>query len=136
MSGGGYRTITFRQDTYVASRLVWIYHNGDIADNMTVDHIAEQEVGVSKLVFNSKDVNFISNLQLLTKSQQQRKSGNFYNKTTNLCAGIRRRKDRYSVSITVNGTVKSLGTFDTLEAAKLQRISSELEFWGESVTTL
>jgi hypothetical protein len=135
MSSGGYRLIMFKGTRYVAHRLIWIYHNGSIPPSLTVDHIVEQELGVSKLFFNSKDVNYISNLQLLTKAQQQRKSI-ARNKSTNLIPGIRERKGRFTVAITVLGVAMSIGTFDTLEEAKLKRIASEIHFWGYQQTQL
>lgn len=136
MSSGGYRLIRFKGESYVASRLVWIFHNGCIADNLTVDHIEEQPKGVSRLSFNSKDVNHIENLQLLTKAEQQRKSFKTGSRSRNLSPGIRERNGRFTVSIAVDGKQKTLGTYGSKDEAFLKRMSAELEFWGKVHTRI
>lgn len=135
-SSGGYRSIKIKGQKYVASRLVWIYHNGDIPAGMTVDHIIEQPIGVSKMTFNSKDVNNISNLQLLSKKDQQRKSYMLNKNSTNVLPGIRERKGRYSVSISVDNERISLGTYGSLQEAKQVRHDAEEMLWGKAYTVV
>ncbi len=56
----GYIVVGINGKGYQASRLVWIYHNGDIPEDLQVDHIN-----------NIKTDNRIENLRLATASQNK-----------------------------------------------------------------
>jgi hypothetical protein len=57
-----YRTANFKAQKYRHARLVWIYHNGDIPDNLVVDHIN-----------HIRHDDRIENLQLLSYSDNCKK---------------------------------------------------------------
>ena len=54
----GYRQIKVNNVIYPAHRLIWVFHNGSIDENMQIDHIN----GI-------KDDNRIENLRLVTAQQ-------------------------------------------------------------------
>lgn len=56
--GKHYYTITISQKKYSVHRIVWIMFNGDIPDNLEIDHINRDKYD-----------NHIENLRLVTKSQ-------------------------------------------------------------------
>ena len=58
----GYVSIKLFKKKYQAHRLVWIMHNGDIPEELTIDHID-----------NNKVNNKIQNLQILTRSDNAKK---------------------------------------------------------------
>jgi len=61
-SVSGYRSANFKANNYRHSRLVWIYHNGDIPEGMVVDHIN-----------HIRHDDRIENLQLLSYSDNCKK---------------------------------------------------------------
>ena len=56
----GYLRVGYKSKRYKLHRLIWIYHNDFIPENLTIDHIDR-----------NKSNNKIENLRLATKSQQQ-----------------------------------------------------------------
>lgn len=60
----GYHRIAYNRKRYATHRLIWIYHNGKIPNNYTIDHIDRNKLN-----------NKIENLRLATKSQQQWNTG-------------------------------------------------------------
>ena len=58
----GYLLVKLFKKQYAAHRLVWIMHNGDIPEELTIDHID-----------NNKVNNKIQNLQILTRSDNSKK---------------------------------------------------------------
>ena len=88
-------------------KVVWVMHNSDVPNNMTIDHIDENP-------FN----NSIENLQLLTAIENTQKSAR-----SRLSGYIgvwqkSRESTNYAASVYVSGKTKHLGQFKTaLEAA-------------------
>lgn len=85
--------------SFLAHRLIWIYHNGFIPPTIEVDHINRDKV-----------CNEIDNMRLLTcrQNMQNRALGG---------TGIRgvswnKRVCKYQARVTVKGLIKSLGYFD------------------------
>lgn len=93
----GYQSIVIKSKRYQTSRLIWIYHNGDIPDKMVVDHINRDTTD-----------NRIENLRLATFTQNE------YNKPRKGCS---LEKGKWRARIKVNGRNIHLGLFDTEDAA-------------------
>jgi len=129
IKSNGYRSITINSSKYLAHRLIWIYFNGDIPENLTVDHIREQG-SIGKDVLNTKDMNRIENLQLLSMSEQQRKAAGKIN-YMNPHPGVRRSGSKYMVRITSDGKCHYLGTHETIDEAIEAKREGELKFWGK-----
>jgi hypothetical protein len=96
MHKSGYRQIKFGQILYPAHRIMWIYHNGSISENMQIDHIN----GI-------KSDNRIENLRLVTPQQ------NCFNRSKFTAKGYcwNKAAQKWQATITVNGKNKYLGLF-------------------------
>jgi HNH endonuclease len=103
MHKSGYRQIKFGQTLYPAHRIMWIYHNGSIDENMQIDHIN----GI-------KDDNHIENLRLVTAQQ------NCFNRSKFAAKGYcwSKAAQKWQANITVNGKNKYLGLFIKEEDAR------------------
>jgi hypothetical protein len=99
----GYRQIRLDGVGYPAHRLIWIYHNGSINENLQIDHIN----GV-------KDNNTIENLRLVTAQQ------NCYNRSRLKSKGYTWNKNtnKWQASIFLNGKLKYLGSFINEQEAR------------------
>jgi hypothetical protein len=99
----GYRQIKVNNVIYPAHRLVWVYHNGSIDENMQIDHIN----GI-------KDDNKIENLRLVTAQQ------NCFNRSRLNAKGYTWNKDvkKWQSSIYLNGKMKYLGLFSNEQDAR------------------
>ena len=84
----GYRRITINRKRYQAHRLIWIFHHGDISQNMEIDHKNHQ-----------RDDNRLSNLRLVTH-QENHKNKSKYKKNRSGFTGI------YWLSVIKNGMRK------------------------------
>jgi hypothetical protein len=104
----GYERISLFGVKFQTHRLIWIYHNGDIPEDMTIDH---------------KDLNKINNdifnLRLATRAQQR------YNSKTridNICGlkGVyfHNQSKKWTAQGQLNGKRVYLGRFSTKEEAK------------------
>jgi hypothetical protein len=117
----GYYVIRFGRIAYALHRLVWIYHNGDIPDGMLVDHVDGNKVN-----------NRIENLRLATKSQNNHNSKIHSNNTSGI-KGIFRDKSRnkWRAQLAINGKIKSVGSFDTIEEAEAAVIAARNNLHGD-----
>jgi hypothetical protein len=117
-SDGYYRVKIDRQD-YQLHRLVWIYHNGNIPDEMQVDHIDRNPSN-----------NLIGNLRLATKSQNNHNRAKQSNNTSGT-VGVRIRKGIPIAEIAVNGKKIWLGAFKTIAEAEAARKEAEIKYFGD-----
>lgn len=103
MHKSGYRQIKFGQTLYPAHRIMWIYHNGSIDENLQIDHIN----GI-------KDDNRIENLRLVTHQQ------NSFNRSRLNAKGYTWNKlnNKWQASIYLNKKSTYLGSFLTEEDAR------------------
>lgn len=92
----GYRVIKINNTIYAAHRLIWIYHNGSIDENLQIDHIN----GI-------KTDNNINNLRLVSAQS------NCYNRSRLNAKGYswNKQTNKWQASIYLNGILKYLGSF-------------------------
>lgn len=117
---GGYHVISFGATVLLAHRLAWIWANGDVPDDMVVDHINRDKAD-----------NRLCNLRLATNSENsfnkiiKRKSG--------LPRGVYQVRQRFEAAITINGVRHRLGTHDSVEAASAAYLSAAVRLRGDFI---
>jgi len=96
----GYKRTTINGKRYKIHRLIYMYHNGEIADGLKIDHI-------DRIRLN----NNIENLRLVTKQENQ------WNREAK---GYRFRKNtnKFEAQIKLNRKDIYLGCFDTEDEAR------------------
>ena len=114
----GYRRIQIERKLYKSHRLVWKYHCGKDPKEF-IDHID-----------GNKSNNNIKNLREATRQQ------NSFNKITQKnnklgIKGVRKDGNKYIATIFINGKVKYLGVFNTIEEARLVREEAEIKLFKE-----
>lgn len=107
----GYIHISLNGKKYLAHRLVWELHNGEIPKGLVVDHINQD-----------KTDNRIENLRIVSYSL------NALN--TKKTKGVRKHSsvNRWQAYITISGCYKHLGNFSREEDAIKARREAEFEF--------
>jgi hypothetical protein len=103
LNKSGYRQIKVNNVIYPAHRLIWLFHNGSINENMQIDHIN----GI-------KDDNRIENLRLVTAQQ------NCFNRSRLNSKGYTWNKNvkKWQSSIFVDGKMKYLGLYTNEQDAR------------------
>ena len=96
----GYIEITIKKKKYLAHRLVYIWHFGDIQDNLQIDHINR-----------IRNDNRIENLRVVTNQQ------NKFNKTNTKGYTYNKKNKKFQARITINGKEKNLGYFNNEDEA-------------------
>lgn len=103
----GYRRISINKKRYMAHRLVWTYHNGEILNGLQIDHMN----GV-------KDDNRIENLRLATPSQNSsNRPKNKINKSGFKGVCWSKQHKKWMADIMHNNKTIRLGRFATAELA-------------------
>ena len=99
----GYIQIKVNNIVYPAHRLIWVYYNGSISENMQIDHIN----GI-------KHDNRIENLRLVTAQQ------NCFNRSRLKAKGYTWNKNvrKWQSSICINGKYKYLGLYENEQDAR------------------
>ena len=99
----GYRTIKINDVSYPAHRLIWLYHNGSIDENLQIDHID-----------GNKNNNSIENLRLITAQE------NCYNRSRLNSKGytFSKSNQKWKATIRFNKITKYLGSFLTEQEAR------------------
>jgi hypothetical protein len=106
----GYRVINVKGKLYLSHRLIYIYHNGEIADGLHIDHIDR-----------IRSNNNIENLRLVTRQENQ----------WNLPAKgfhIHKPNNKFRAQIKVSGKLIHLGLFNTEEEARKAYLEAKKEF--------
>jgi len=96
----GYRQIKINRKDYQAHRLIYIFHNGEIADGLYIDHIDQDKLN-----------NNIENLRLVTNQENQfntEAKGYTFDKASN----------KFMAQIKLNGKNINLGRFDSEKEAR------------------
>jgi hypothetical protein len=120
-SGTQYYLIQINKKQYRLHRLVWIYHNGDIPNEMIVDHIDG----------DTKN-NRIENLRLATHSENLRNS-KIRSTNTSGIKGVQwyKSRNKWRAQIRVDNKEKFLGYFDTIEEAETVAIAARNNIHGD-----
>ena len=111
----GYYGVGYNGNRYQLSRLIWIYHNGDIPEKMQVDHIDRNPLN-----------NRIENLRIASKTQNE------WNKQK---LGCNFENGKWRARIKDNGRSIHLGMFDTKEEAQSAYRNYAAELHGEFTCT-
>ena len=114
----GYRTIQIEGKLYKAHRLVWKYHYGKDPKEF-IDHID-----------GNKSNNNIKNLREATNQQNLFNRGPQKNNKLGI-KGVKKQRNKYIATIEINGKRKHLGSFNTIEEARLAREESEKKLFKE-----
>jgi hypothetical protein len=105
LNSQGYTEISISSRKYQAHRLAWLYMTGAWPEH-TIDHI--NGVRSDNRIQNLRDVTRAVNLQNQRRAAVTNKAG---------LLGVREFKNRWRAQITVNGTQRDLGYFDTAQLA-------------------
>jgi len=105
----GYRAIGINRKIHRSHKLIYIYHNGEIADGLYVDHIDRV-----------RSNNNIENLRLVTQQE------NCFN-TGAKGYTLHKPNNKFQARINLNGQKISLGYFDTAEEAKNAYLKAKKE---------
>lgn len=122
--GKGYRATKIGGKHYCVHRLIWLWHHGDMPENL--DHINR----------NSLD-NRIENLRVASASENMMNRKLFSNSTSG-CRGVSWHKQRgvWWAYVDCNKRRKSLGYFEDLELADLVATEARAKFHGQFATLI
>ena len=113
---GGYRSIQVRGKTYLAHRLVWLYHHGYLPEH-GLDHRDR-----------NRQNNRVDNLREVSQTCNTRNSGNYSTNTSGVKGVSRIRwSGKWQVSIKINGKPKHIGHFVEFIDAVKARYKKERE---------
>lgn len=115
----GHRIVSFqfgfKENTrLLLHRLIWIWHHGDIPDQMLIDHIN-----------GNRSDNRIENLRLATHSQ------NHMNDESRKGYSWVKAKKKWRAEITTGGFTKYLGYFDSEEDARSAYVKAKIDLHGD-----
>lgn len=113
----GYHRIRIDKRNYFSHRIAWIYSYGDIPSDMEIDHKDRNKLN-----------NRLSNLRVVTASDNQKNVGLNKNNTSGLSGISFYRNSRYRVTIGSNGVSHYLGTFLDYFEAVCARKAAENEY--------
>ena len=103
----GYRQVRLHDKLYQEHRIIWELCNGAIPLDLEIDHIDRNKAN-----------NFIENLRVSTKSQNQlNKSMSGNNSSGFKGVYIRKQTKKYVAQITIKGKSKYIGSYNTAIAA-------------------
>lgn len=106
----GYLIANFKKKMYKVHRLIWIYHNGNIDENLYIDHINRK-----------RNDNRIENLRLVSSHE------NCFNKK---CKGYSfdKQTNKYRAFITIGDKRINFKRVDTKNEAKAMYIVAKLKY--------
>lgn len=120
-----YRDIMINNKVYKAHRLIWIMHNGNIQEDMNIDHINQ-----------IKHDNRIENLRLATPSENKCNTIRYKTNTSGYKGVLWcKQKKKWKAQIRHNYKNIYLGLRDTPEAAYELYIAAAKELHGEFACT-
>lgn len=125
----GYIDVEYKGRRYLAHRIIWEMHNGEIPEKIQIDHID-----------GNKSNNKLSNLRLATPQQNQRNRGAYANNTSGF-KGVcwDKGNSKWRASYRLNHKTIYIGTYDTAEEASETyiRVTKEIhgDFYHKLITT-
>jgi len=106
-----YAYVSINGVTFLEHRLVWVYHNGPIPDDMVIDHIN----GIY-------DDNRIENLRMITQSENMRNQKLHRDSRSGATGVVWHPRDRlWNAQITINKRKISLGYYKNFDEAVAAR---------------
>jgi hypothetical protein len=117
--GRGYITIAFDGIEYLAHRLAWALHHGELATDVQVDHIN-----------GNRADNRLSNLRIATHAENCRNSKPRKHNKSGI-KGVRRMGSKWAARIRVNSKEIWLGSHKTPEEAKAAYDEAASRYHGE-----
>ena len=114
----GYRAIQIKGKKYKAHRLIWKYQHGKDPKEF-IDHIDGNRLN-----------NNMENLREATRQQNGFNRGPQKNNKLGI-KGVSKNGNKYIATIFINGKVKYLGVFNTIEEARLVREEAEIKLFKE-----
>jgi hypothetical protein len=119
LDGRGYRKIKLLGISIKEHRLAWFYQNGVWPDGQ-IDHINRDKAD-----------NRLSNLRVVTNSENMRNMPLKRLNPQTLGVNYHRRDNRFRAVITVNKVIIHLGGFKTFEEAREARVAAEIKYFGQ-----
>ena len=119
----GYVKLKIKQSTYLAHRVAWLLKTGEWPpEGKDIDHINQV-----------RSDNRWVNLRLATNAEnlRNRKTTERSKSGRNGVRPYEKRPDKWKVTISVGGRLKSVGVYAELETAISARIAAEKEHYGE-----
>lgn len=118
VKNGRYSVVQFMGNNYLAHRVIWEMHHGEITEGMHIDHINHE-----------RSDNRIENLRLVT-NKQNRINQRMDKRNSTGKAGVYWHKSqmKWIASIGVNGKNLHLGTFSNFESASKARRNAEIKY--------
>lgn len=107
----GYRQIKISYRLYSAHRLICIFHNGDIPENLVVDHIDRNKLN-----------NKIENLRLITQQE------NTFNRNDARGCYFNKNANKWQAQIGMNGKLISIGYFTNKAEAHSAYITAKKKY--------
>lgn len=121
----GYSRVCIDYQRYMVSRIIWIFHNGDIPGDHEIDHIDSDPTN-----------NKIENLQLVNKAQNRQKRRAMRNNTSGYRGvSYNKSKSKWFATICANGTRIRLGYFNDLEEAARAYDRASIQYHGDFANT-
>lgn len=113
----GYVFITLNGVSFLAHRLIWVWHHGRIPKNLNLDHID-----------GNKSNNRIENLRLATRSQNSANAP-ISKRNKSGFKGVQASGEKWSARIRLNGKAHHLGSYTNIEdAAAVYAFASDLAY--------
>lgn len=121
MTPRGYKTIAYNNGHLLNHHAVWIMHNGDMPENMEIDHINGNPLD-----------NRIENLRLASRSQNAfNTSLRKDNKSGVKGVNWNKANNNWRARITVNKKEIEIGSYETIEEAKLAIAAARIKYHGD-----
>lgn len=105
----GYIRVIISKKRIYAHRIVWEMHNGDIPEGMYIDHIN-----------HIRHDNRIENLRIVSKPDNM-KNKSLYKNNKSGFSGIYERSGKYIAMARLEGRLKHIGVYDSIDDALIAR---------------